>query len=239
MNDSQEYTIENFAADSICVDQPKGQKCEQVPTPRNVSVPSGSSKCSYHEHTLRNGRGTVPYIGREVPQETYKPTPMKLSDRMHRLNTQKTLQSCIPTQNVGSPESIKTPDLSESEILQSLEHKNIYLYDLHEGKQELCEESFCNLEGLNDDSLESIISNDPPLAATHNHQILKKNLSSIFEMTDESQSKENLPNLMNLTKSNPTESILEAPKSTNSNEKQYNSLKNPFSFEKKVLKIKK
>lgn len=110
---------------------------------------------------------------------------IRLSDRMSRLVNNNLCR--IPTQWVDSPESIKTPEESRLDPTRSIEHKSIYLYDLQERDGKLSEESLWDLRDLKEDVLD--ISSASINFPNNNNWVLKKNLSSIFELTEESFSK--------------------------------------------------
>jgi hypothetical protein len=98
------------------------------------------------------------------------------------------LNGCIPTQFVSSPESIGTPTVSILNNTRSNDHRSIYLYDLQDNKPEIIGDNLWDLNGFSDEIID--ISNDSlNIPTDHNNYFIKKNLSMIFEITEESNTR--------------------------------------------------
>jgi hypothetical protein len=201
MGDSQEFTIENFNSDrsksnrySVGTHAIVDIKNKPTPIMKDISVPSVSTKRSYDGPS--NADSIIEY--KEKTQRDFEPvsekspSPSILSERMARVMNETPLNGWIPTQFVSSPESIGTPvgtpTISILGNTRSVDQRSIYLYDLKDSKQEIIGDNLLDLDGFKDEILD--ISNDSlNIPTDHDNYFVKKNLSMIFEITEESNTR--------------------------------------------------
>jgi hypothetical protein len=201
MGDSQEFTIENFNSDrsrsnrySVEAHAIADLKNKPTPIMKDISVPSVSTIQSYdapsNADSIVEFKEKTPRDFETVSEVSL--TSSGLSERMARLMDETPLNRWIPTQFVSSPESngtpIETPTVSILENIRSADHRSIYLYDLQDSKKEIIGDNLWDLNGFKDEILD--ISNDSLNIPTDNNSyFVKKNLSMIFEITEESNTK--------------------------------------------------
>lgn len=195
MGDSQELTIENFNSDltksnwdSVWTNKIADLKNKPITIAKEISAPSGSSKCSYYDANI--SESLVKF--KDITPRNFEPqleiihTPLRSNERISRILYENPLNNWIPTQFVGSPDCISTPEESSIDYKRNNDHRSIYLYDLKDNKPNLIGESLWDLNDFDDEALN--ISNDS-LNIPWDNNLLKKNLSSIYEWTEESRTK--------------------------------------------------
>lgn len=202
MGDSQELTIENFNSDftkshcdSMWTNKIADLKNKPITIVKDISAPSGSSKCSYYDANI--SESLVKF--KDVTPRNFEPqleiihTPIRSNERISKITYENPLNNWIPTQFVGSPDSISTSGEPSLDYNRNLDQRSIYLYDLKDNKPNLIGESLWDFNDFDDEALN--ISNDS-LNIPWDNNLLKKNLSSIYELTEESRTKSHEHNKM-------------------------------------------
>ena len=124
MNDSQELTVENF-----------NDALHDTTIKKNALLDSNaedwvlSSRWSHYCPPEQTNDLKIHDLHRDNEKPTKRP-PIRLSDRMTKLRDLNSLDQWIPTQSVGSPESITSKRENTWENTKSIDHRSIYLLDL-------------------------------------------------------------------------------------------------------------
>ena len=197
MNDSQEITIENFYSDLTQTIYDSGMlgvhgevNLKQVNLDKDMSIPSPSGKYNLKNKIKR--RSTIIEVKRSSRVEHIQGTPERLSDKICRGSCSSHLEYCMPNQSVNSPESIETPEPSSTHHMKSIDHRSIYLYDLKDRQEQSYMGSVLNIDEIKDDLCEDSLEVPSMPLCDRTHLLMKKNLSSIFELTEDGSSKENI-----------------------------------------------